>query len=574
MSTPRFLAPLFLFAFANLFAAEPPPDAVFVGGKVLTVDPQFSIAEAFAVRDGRVVATGTTARIRALAAPGRTQVQELGGRMVLPGLIDSHVHAPAAAMFEHDHEVPDMETIADVLAYISGRARVVPAGQWIQTSQVFITRLKESRYPTRAELDAAAPLHPVSFRTGPDNMLNSLGLKQCGFDRNFTVTDGGPGLLEKDAAGEPTGLARGLQRFIRTPGPRAATEAEQETRLKALLRDYNRSGFTTVADRGASVGSVAQYARLRAQNALTTRVALSQTFPTVGSLSSILTAIDQIAESPWRGDDPWLRLIGTKIWLDGGMLTGSAYMVKPWGRNENYGIRDDTYRGVLNVPGDRLRAMIRRVAGHGLQFTAHTVGDGASEELLAAYADIARELPLRDLRPCISHSNFMTAETVAAAARLGVVMDIQPIWLYLDTRTLVAQFGYERLRWFQPLRSILAAGGVAGGGSDHMLKIGDLRAINPYNPFLGMWTTITRRAKWHEGRLHPEEALTRRQAIEFYTRLNAHVIRWEKEIGSLESGKRADFIIVDRDLLDCSEDDLRTTRVLETWLDGRRVHGP
>ena len=176
MSTPRRLAPLFLFAFANVFSAEPPPDAVFVGGKVLTVDPRFSIAEAFAVREGRVVATGDSARIRALAAPGRTSVHELGGRMVLPGLIDSHVHAPAAAMFEHDHEVPDMETIADVLAYVSARARVVPAGQWIQTSQVFITRLKESRYPTRAELDAAAPSHPVSFRTGPDNMLNSLAL--------------------------------------------------------------------------------------------------------------------------------------------------------------------------------------------------------------------------------------------------------------------------------------------------------------------------------------------------------------------------------------------------------------
>ena len=555
-------------------AGEPPPDAVFTGGKVLTVDAGFTVAEAFAVRAGRIVATGSSAAIRALAAPGRTTVYELGGLMVLPGLIDSHVHAPAAAMFEHDHEVPDMETIADVLAYIEARARVVPPGQWIQTSQVFITRLKESRYPTRAELDAAAPRHPVNFRTGPDNMLNSLGLKQCGFDRNFTVTDGGPGLLEKDAGGEPTGLARGLQRFIRTPGPRAATADEQQARLKALLRDYNRSGFTTVADRGASAGSIAQYARLRAEEGLTTRVALSQTFPTVGPLASILTAIDQIAESPWRGGDPWLRLIGTKIWLDGGMLTGSAYMTKPWGRNENYGIRDDAYRGVLNVPGDRLRAMIRRVAGHGMQFTAHTVGDGASEELLAAYAELARERPAGDLRLCISHSNFMTPETVAAAARLGVAMDIQPIWLYLDARTLVAQFGYERLRWFQPLRSILAAGGVPGGGSDHMLKIGDLRAINPYNPFLGMWTTITRRAKWHDGQLHPEEALTRRQAIEFYTRLNARVILWDAEIGSLEPGKRADFILVDRDLLECPVDDLRHTRVLETWVDGRRVHGP
>jgi predicted amidohydrolase YtcJ len=248
--------------------------------------------------------------------------------------------------------------------------------------------------------------------------------------------------------------------------------------------------------------------------------------------------------------------------------------LQPWGRNEAYGIRDDTYRGVLNVPPDRLREMVRRVAGHGMQFTAHAVGDAAGMTLLEAYAAVDRELPLRPLRMGITHSNFMTREGVREAARLGVVLDIQPIWLYLDTRTLVGQFGYDRLRYFQPLRSIFEAGGVAGGGSDHMLKIGDLRAINPYNPFLAMWTTVTRRARWHDGQLHPEEALTRRQAIEFYTRHNAYLLRWENEIGSLEPGKRADFIVVDRDLLNCSEDDLRATRVLETWVDGRRVHGP
>ena len=104
-----------------------------------------------------------------------------------------------------------------------------------------------------------------------------------------------------------------------------------------------------------------------------------------------------------------------------------------------------------------------------------------------------------------------------------------------------------------------------------LLKIGDLRAINPYNPFLAMWTTITRRAKWYDGQLHPEEALSRRQAIEFYTRHNAHLIFWEKEIGSLETGKRADFIVIDRDLLMCPEDAIKETRVLQTWIEGRKV---
>ncbi len=552
-------------------AQDAPPDAVFFGGKVITVDGGFTVREAFAVRDSRIMALGSTAQMRALARGAGTRLHDLGGKTVLPGLIDSHVHAPAAAMFEFEHEIPSMETIQDVLDYIGARAKVVPAGQWISVQQVFITRLKEERYPTRAELDRVAPHHLVSFRTGPDNMLNTLAMKQCGFDRDFAVKDGGAGYLEMDASGEPTGLVRGLSRLIPISSGRKASEADQVRRLQELFRDYNQIGFTAIADRGATVETAARYQTMKERGELTARVALSQTFPIVGSMESILGAIDQIAASPLRAQDPWLKLIGTKMWLDGGMLTGSAYMLKPWGKNENYGIRDETYRGVLNVPPDRLLEMVRRVAQHGMQFTAHSVGDGAVTTLLDAYETVNGERPIKHLRLGITHSNFMTRETVERSARLGVVLDIQPIWLYLDTRTLVNQFGYDRLRYFQPLRSIFAAGGMAGGGSDHMLKIGDLRAINPYNPFLAMWVTITRSAKWYDGKLHPEEALTRRQAIEFYTRNNAHLLFWEKEIGSLEIGKRADFIVVDRDLLQCPVDDIKDTKVLQTWLDGRPV---
>src|SRR5207245_4095755 len=131
-------------------------------------------------------------------------------------------------------------------------------------------------------------------------------------------------------------------------------------------------------------------------------------------------------------------------------------------------------------------------------------------------------------------ANFMSQEAVELLPKLGGVVDIQPIWLYMDTRTLVAQFGYDRLRWFQPLHSIFAVGGIAGGGSDHMQKIGSLRSVNPYNPFLAMWTTITRKAKGYEGQLHPEEALTREQALRFYTINNAYLMFLEEQIGSLE----------------------------------------
>jgi predicted amidohydrolase YtcJ len=192
--------------------------------------------------------------------------------------------------------------------------------------------------------------------------------------------------------------------------------------------------------------------------------------------------------------------------------------------------------------------------------------------LLDAYETVAREIPIRQTRPCITHANFQSREAIDQAARLGVVMDIQPAWLYLDTRTLSAQFGTARLRWFQPLHSLFAAGVIVGGGSDHMQKIGSLRAVNPYNPFLGMATAITRRAKWFEGQLHPEEALTRAEAIRFYTRNNAWLLFDEDNVGSLEPGKRADFIVLDRDILTCPEDDIRNVQVLATYMDGKQVY--
>lgn len=562
-----------LCAVAAQAAQSPAPDAIFHNGKIVTVDERFSIREAFAIRAGRIVAVGSDREVRALAGPA-TRVTDLRGGMVLPGLIDSHVHAANASMVEFDHEIPNMETVADVLAYIRGRAKVVPEGGWISVSQVFITRLKESRFPTRAELDATAPKHAVAFHTGPDVMLNSLALKLNGIDRHFRVTDGEAGYLEKDANGEPTGLLRGLGRYVKKTDPpqRRPSDTDRQTRLRDLFRDYNRTGITAIGERGGNQQNIGVYQSLLDKNDLTVRVAVSHTFGIAGPMESILKSIDQIAEHPLRRDNGWLRLIGTKVWLDGGMLTGSAYMLKPWGKSEIYGIADDKYRGVLNIPEDRLQQMVERVAQHGMQFTAHVQGDAAVTTLVNAYERANAKTPVKPLRMGLSHSSFMTRDTVQRCARLGIVPDIQPIWMYMDARTLVRQFGYERLEQFMPFKSLFAAGAITGGGSDHMQKIGDLRSINPYNPFLGMWITITRRARWYDGQVRPEEGLSREQAIQFYTRNNAYLLFWEKEIGSLEPGKRADFIMVDRDLLKCPIDDFKDAKVLQTWVEGRLVH--
>jgi predicted amidohydrolase YtcJ len=549
-------------------------DLIVHHARVVTVDRQFTVQAAMAVKDGVILRTGTDAEVLRLKGP-RTEVVDLGGRMVLPGLMDSHTHPPAAAMTEFDHEIPAMETIPEVLAYMRGRAKSVPAGRWVVLQQVFITRLREQRYPTREELDAAAPEHPVVFRTGPDASFNSQALRLLGVGRDFKIPDGIAGRIEKDAQGGPTGILRNFANYLKIPGDTgAAPTAEQKAaRLKALFRDYNANGITSIGDRDASPEGLELYQKLRTENALTVRVAASHHIDNTGPIEAIQNSIRAVALHPlFRKKDPLLRIIGVKTFLDGGMLTGSAWMREPWGVSDIYAITDPAYRGVLFISKERLRPMVEAAVECGLQFTAHSVGDGAVHTLLEVYADLARTRSVRETRPCITHCNFMSREAVHEVARLGVVVDIQPAWLWQDTRTLMKQFGKERLRWFQPLHSLFEAGAIAGGGSDHMQKIGAMRAVNPYHPFLAMWVAITRQARNFEGPLHPEEALTREEAIRFYTANNAWLLFQEKETGTLEAGKLADFIVLDTDLLTCPVDDIRKTQVLQTYLSGKLVY--
>lgn len=552
-----------------------PADLILYHGKIVTVDPQFRIAQALAVRDGRILATGSDSEVLNLAGPN-TEKLDLQGKTVLPGLIDSHVHAHAASMFEFDHTVPDMETVEDVLNYVRGRAAVLKPGQWIVVSQVFITRLKEQRYPTRQELDRAAPDHPVVFRTGPDASLNSLALKLSGIDRNFKVTDGRPCRVERDASGEPTGILRSCARFIRAaPAERKATLEDRLKRLKELLADYNSVGLTSIVDGDTDDEEVELYRRLKERGELTCRTFLTLHVDAQQPLEQIEARLRKAAGHPLHRYDNMLWLRGVKTYLDGGMLTGSAYMLKPWGVSPLYGIDDPAYRGMRFIEPDKLYRIAREALRRGFQFTAHSQGDGAVETMVDTYERIAEhDFPVRDRRPNITHASFMTLEAIRKMKRLGVVANMQPPWLYLDGWTLLRHFGEERLRYFHPYKTLFEEGVIVGGGSDHMQKIGGLRAINPYNPFLGMWTVLTRRPRWLDKPLHPDEIITREQAIRLYTINNAYLTFEEKEKGSLEPGKLADFIVLDRDILTCPVDEVRQIQVERTYLGGRLVYQP
>ena len=315
-------------------------------------------------------------------------------------------------------------------------------------SQVFITRLREQRYPTRAELDQAAPDNPVIFRTGPDAALNSMALKLSGIGREVRADEAKLGKVERDPnTGEPTGIIRSASRFvsIRT-GARTPTQADQRDRLKMLLADYNSVGITSIVDRTAGDEAVELFRGLRDAGQLTCRVFVTYSVDPQLPMEKIEEQIAKVAASPLHRYDNMLWLRGLKVFLDGGMLTGSAYMLEPWGVSKIYSITDPKYRGMLFIEPAKLFRIARAALRNDLQLTAHTVGDGAVRALVDAYDEVNNEFPVRDKRPCITHANFHDAGGYRADAALGIVADLQPAWLYLDGATLDKQFGDERLR--------------------------------------------------------------------------------------------------------------------------------
>ena len=548
-------------------------DVVLYAGRIVTVDSAFRVAEALAVQGERILEVGTDAAVLERARTDTRRIY-LEGRTVLPGLIDTHSHPVSASLYEFDHQVPDMQTIDDVLDYVRSRAEQLEEGEWIRINQVFITRLRERRFPTRDELDRAAPRHPVMFRTGPDAAVNSLALELSGIDEDFEITDGQPGFLERDPeTGTLTGILRSCTRLIRARSPgRSPSDEDRYDHLKKLLGAYNAVGITSVVDRGVSNASAALYQQLRDRGELTCRMFLTYSVNAQATLEQIEARIEAAAQHPLRTYDNLLWLRGIKIFLDGGMLTGSAYMREPWGVSDIYSITDPEYRGVLFIEPDKLYQIARIALSHEMQLTAHTVGDGAVETLVQAYAQVNEAFPVRPLRPAISHANFVTPEAMDTMARLGIVADLQPAWLWHDGATLKAHFGSERLAYFQPYRQFFERGVIVGGGSDHMQKIGRRRSINTYDPFLGMWTTLVRRPRWSEQPLHPDQAISREQALRLYTSQAAYLTFEEDEKGSLEPGKLADFIILDRDYLTCPIDEVKDIQVLSTWLGGYPVY--
>jgi predicted amidohydrolase YtcJ len=554
--------------------AKGPADLIVHHARVVTLDEKSRTAEAVAVKDGRILALGTDKDVLELKGP-KTRVIDAGGHTVLPGLSDSHSHPIDAAVSELKAPIPKLDTLADALEYIRKRAATTPEGDWIVLRYAFPTRLKDARFPARAELDEVAPKHPVLYHAGPACMVNSMALKVSGVTRD--TPNPRNGIVVKDPkTGEPTGMlrnAQGVLKGVSEGGGSVSAEARREA-LKKLFHLYNEQGLTSVSDRDASRADLDLYLSLRDSNELTLRVNVARAFNPQGTREEIVKRFEELPGKDKRGGptgvgDEWVRIGPIKLFLDGGMLNGTAYMREPWPKGETYQIVEDNYRGLLFIQPEQLAMVVEEAARHKWQVTAHTAGEGAMDVLLDAYELVDRLVPIKEQRFCITHANFPSQANLERCKRLGVCADVQPAWLYKDGATLDKVLGEKRIRWFQPYKSWLEYT-VIGGGSDHMIKLDSLEATNPWNPWLGIYVAVTRQTE-RAGVLIPDECLTREQALRLYTINNAYLSHEEKEKGSLEVGKLGDLIVIDRNVLTCPAKEVLTTKVLATVVGGKVV---
>lgn len=548
-------------------------DLIVHNAKVVTVDAKFRLAEAVACKGDRILAVGDNKTILRHQGP-KTLVIDAKGRTVLPGLYDSHTHPTGAAVSELSETLPNFRSLQEVFAYIRQKAAELPKGEWIVMRYSFPTRLKEGRFPTRAELDKAAPDHPVFYHAGPAGIVNTMALKVSKITRD--TPNPGTGIVVKDPkTGEPTGMLRNAYGVLKGVPPYSSAKASaRREALKKLFGLYNSHGITSVADRNAGRDALDLYLALHKDGELTVRVNVARGCSPSGTREEIARRLDALPGKDGLGGPTgvggvWIRIGPIKFFMDGGMLNGTAFMRQPWPKGDTYQIVEDDYRGLLFSPLEQVKILVEEAARRKWQVTAHTAGEGAMDVLLTAYDEVNRIIPIKDMRFCITHANFPSQENLEKCRRLGVCADVQPAWLYKDGATLARVLGEKRIRWFQPYKSWLEHT-VIGGGSDHMLKLDALESINPWSPWLGIATALTR--KLENGTvLLPEERLSREQALRLYTINNAYLGHEEKEKGSLEAGKLADLIIIDRDYLTCPPDQIAATQVLYTIVGGRVV---
>ena len=532
--------------------SKPAADLIIANAKIWTVDKTMPQAQAVAVLGDRIVAVGSNAEVDAWRG-SRTQVVDVGGRLLLPGFNDAHVHFVSGGMQLTNVQLNDATTPEEFARRIAARAKITRKGEWILGGNWDETKWNPPDIPTKELIDALTPDTPVFVLRydGHMGLANSLALRLAGITSKTPDPPGGK--IVRDAKGNPTGaLKDAATNYI----DKVIPPLSQDRRIQAVKRAlvYAASvGVTSVQHMQAVYEDIAVYSNLARGGELTTRIYAAP---------SITSVDDQAKLGIGRAfGGPYLRIGALKAFADGSLGSGTAYFYEPFlNQGKNRGLLSDEMH-----PISLMRHRMMKADAAGLQICTHAIGDEGISTILDLYTDVIKAHGEADRRFRIEHAQHMAAKDFERFAQLHVIASMQPYHAIDDGRFAESHIGHDRASRTYAFRTFLDHGVHLAFGTDW--------EVAPLDPLLGVYAAVTRATldgKNPNG-WFPEQKLTVAEAVEAYTMGSAYAEFEEKEKGSITSGKLADMVLLSDDIFSVPPEKIRDARVLKTFVGGKLV---
>ena len=547
-----FFLPLLLVA---ALATAPAPAAELlidhVNGYTLDAAGQLQRFEALLIKDGKVVATGSHDALAKRA--GTATVIDGKGRSLLPGLIDAHGHVLSLGTMKTQADLTNTASLDAALANIKAYAAAHPGDGWLLGRGWNQVTWKLGRFPSARELDAVVADRPAWLERidGHAAWANSAALKRAGLDK--TTKDPVGGRIERDAQGNPTGVFVDAAMDLINRKLPAPTAQQLAASLDGALAEMASVGLTGVSDAGIDRATFELYKRYADQGKLTARI-----YAMIGGVDADFDAISRGGPLLGYGHD-FLTVRSVKLYADGALGSRGAAMLAPYSD-------DPGNRGLLFNTPEAMTAMIAKALGKGYQVGVHAIGDAGNRETLDSFATAYQRVGGENLRNRIEHAQVVSLEDIPRFATLHLIASMQPTHATSDMNMAEDRIGPERIQGAYAWQRFLKQGTRVAGGSDFPVEYA--------NPFFGLHAAITRQdhAGQPPGGWYPEQKLSRTEALRAFTLDAAYAEHAETTQGSLEPGKWADFILVDRDIFSSDPAQLWATQVLETWVAGKQVY--
>jgi predicted amidohydrolase YtcJ len=557
------LAVILLSCFGVFGQTKPAADLIIQNALIWTVDPSQPEAQSVAVLGERIVAVGSTQQIDVWRGP-HTRVVDAGGKRLLPGFNDAHVHFVDGGSQLDNVELNDCTSAQEFARRIGERAAKTPKGDWVLGGDWDETKWNPAVLPTKQLIDAVTPETPVAVNRYDGHMVlaNSLALKLAGITAQTPDPDGG--VIVRDKAGNPTGALKDAAQDMLFKAIPPLTHDRRRHAVERALAHAASLGVTSVQNMNPDYADIAIYNELLEEGKLTTRI----------YAAPLITQVDDQVKIGIRHafGGPYLRIGAVKAYADGSLGSATAYFFEPFLNqpgNDQSGNQAGN-RGLLSDemhPISLMRDRMMRADAAGLQICTHAIGDAGISAILDIYTEIEKQHGSHDRRWRIEHAQHMAAKDFDRFAQLHVIASVQPYHAIDDGRWAEGRIGHDRASRTYAFRTFLDHGVRLALGTDWN--------VAPLNPMLTLYAAVTRATldgKNPNG-WFPEQKLTIKEAIEAYTMGSAHAEFQENEKGSVTPGKLADMVLLSDDVLNIDPVKIRDVRVLKTWVGGKQTFG-